>query len=381
MFGSLKSLWIRVPLWRFFVMSGVLLTILFVLYPPNLGDGYEKSTISAIGTASYSQQAQAVPQAVSPQTSAVATISAKPNGISPSSPAGEVYAPRSAMNTTVALHAKQKRETGNTTAAATPATNSLPITSIPKTAELSMVTADTTAKPNDVGIDKAILGRLYTGSIQVDGFKLPLPSGNWVKLSTTTVNAPTATGVGFFFGKIEHKRLVAAIKGYVMRSKDNPGAGFPEAKGCTKADPTRNFVLIEEVTPFDNEACWFIHSYFTPPWQQWADRSVKIDAIDRAAAGDMAAKGVTYPQDFVEVHFIRSAKWGGMEVHYLFSPEAEGITSNTVLSYADMDWRANNIVHHPEKIAYVDKLKAWGMMFWPQFKASFAEAEPVADVK
>lgn len=219
------------------------------------------------------------------------------------------------------------------------------------------------------------MGHVYSGSVQVDGYRVPLPSGNWVSLANTSIKLSTANGFGFFLGKIEHKRLTALVKGYVLRSKDKPGAGFDVTKGCTDADPSRNFVSIEEMVSHGNQACWRIHSYYTPAWQKWADRTENIEQIERAAAGDMQAKGVTYAQDFVDVRFSRFTTWGGMEVHYMFSPAEEGISSNTVLSYADMDWRANNIVRYPEKVAYVNNLEKWGTSFWPKFKAGFAEGE------
>ncbi|WP_211442064.1 hypothetical protein [Collimonas humicola] len=354
MWATFRTLWLRAPLWRLAVMSALLLTMLFVLYPPQPLDGKQKPANTVKNTADYLSQKTVLPVLPLPKTPVVAAK----NQAGPATPV---------TGSAVAAHSK-------------PAVDVAAAAAMPKTASVSMVTTDAKSDGSS-GINNATMGRLYSGSIQIDGFKLPLPPGNWVRLAAIGIKVPTATGNGFFFGKIENKRLVAALSGYVLKSKDNPGAGFNEAKSCTKADPTRNFVSIEEVIPFDNEACWLIHSYFTPPWQQWADRSINISVIDRAAAGDLTAKGVTYPQDLVDVHFIRFAKWGGMEVHYLFSPEAEGISSNTVMSYADMDWRGNNIGRYPEKVAYVDKLKAWGEMFWPKFKAGFAEAEPAADLK
>jgi hypothetical protein len=109
-------------------------------------------------------------------------------------------------------------------------------------------------------------------------------------------------------------------------------------------------------------------------WSRWADRAVRISAIDRAAAGDMSAKGVTYPQDFVVSTFTRTEKWGLLEVMYLFSPDAEGISSRVALSVTDTDWTPANVSRYPEKVAYIDKQKAWGMAFWPKFKTAFDEA-------
>ncbi len=88
-----------------------------------------------------------------------------------------------------------------------------------------------------------------------------------------------------------------------------------------------------------HQACWTIrNSVFATPWSKWADRAVKIVSLDRAAAGDMTAKGVTFPQDFMGLTFTRTEKWGLLEVMYLFSPDADGISSNTALAVGEADW-------------------------------------------
>lgn len=123
--------------------------------------------------------------------------------------------------------------------------------------------------------------------------------------------------------------------------------------------------------PQGHQACWTIRSYYATPWLQWADRAIKLPVIDRMAAGDMSAKGVSFPQDFIALTLTRTEKWGLLEVMYLFSPEAEGISSHAALSVRETDWTPWNIGRYPEKVAYVEKLKAWGTAFWPRFKAAF----------
>jgi len=125
------------------------------------------------------------------------------------------------------------------------------------------------------------------------------------------------------------------------------------------------------MTPNGHQACWTIRNVYTTPWMRWADRSLKLQSIDRAAAGAMTADGVTFPQDFVSVTFTRTEQWGLLEVMYLFSPESEGITSNTVLTVGESDWTPANTAKYPEKLAYVDKIKSWGIEFWPAFKGAF----------
>lgn len=337
-------LWRRAPWWRGLLMSAMLLSLLFVLYRP-------------------------IP---SPPTDAGVQLGALAHYVRPAATAGGVAAV--GLPDTAPAPAASRP-------AAKPAAVSVarPVSTTPKTAALSL--AGPSSAQDSLGIDHALAGRLYSDFVAINGYKVPLPAGKWVQLANTSINIPSATGSGFFLGKIEHKRLVGAVSGMVLRSKDKPGAGYPEVTGCARPDPTRNFALVEEVVAFDNQSCWRIHSYYTPPLQKWADRSVNIGVLDRAAAGAMAAKGIDYPQDLVDVRMSRFTKGAGMEVHYMFNPEVEGISSSTVVSYTDMDWRANNIVRYPEKQAYVEKLKAWGAQFWPKFKAAFSDDESALDAR
>ena len=359
--GAFRALCSRAPLWRFFLMLASLASMLFILYPPDLLRGKSKPAVSpANEVATYSNP-------VTPLNPVSPTASQAGNAVVANPPPALITKPAGAAAPVDAVDIRA------------PATKNAPAAPSPKTADLSLATVGATSAADDSGINSALMGRTYSGSIHVDGYKIPLPSGNWVSLANMGIKLPTANGLSFFLGKIKHKHLVAVVKGIVVRSKDRPGAGFAEVKGCTEIDPTRNFAFVEEAVPFGNQACWRIHSYYTPPWLKWADRSIKIDPLDRAAAGDMQAEGVTYAQDFVDVRFSRFTTWGGMEVHYMFSPEEEGIPSNAVLSYLDMDWRANNIVRYPEKIAYINNLEKWGATFWPQVKAGFAEGQRADD--
>jgi hypothetical protein len=249
-----------------------------------------------------------------------------------------------------------------------------PPPSAPRTAKLSLATPSAQpAAPGTSGIDPALMGRMYHDSIMVDGFKLPMPPGEWAMLANTSVKAlkdPNNTGMNYFLGRIENKRLVAAIIILAMRSQ---GSGFVKFDGCD--NPDNIYSMKEDVEPFGHQSCWVIHSFFTPPWQQWGDQATKLSNLMRAAAGDLAAKGITYPQDLVAVQFYRSETWGLLETSYLFSPEASHITSNVAPSFRDADWFGPNLHRYPEKVAYAEKLEAWGNVFWPRVKAAFDEGK------
>jgi hypothetical protein len=327
------ALWRRAPLWRFFVLTAGLLTFVFVLFPPS-GPG-NAAPVASPDRATYTPPAR-VPDA--------STVASAPPKIAPTS------------------DAKPAR---------------LPVANKPKQAVLSMATPNPRAPTNDTGLDPALLGHLYRDSVTIDGYAVPLPPGEWANLAHSTITMPTATGDVHFLGRIRNKRLVGAVRAFAVRSKEQPGAGFPEVKSCTEENPGRTYVAIEgTMTTNGHQACWTIRTVYATPWSRWADHAVKLAAIDRAAAGDMTATGVTYPQDFVSATFTRTETWGLLEVMYMFSPETEHISSHTALSVNESDWTPANVGRYPEKVVYIDKLKAWGVAFWPQFKQAFDAAQP-----
>jgi hypothetical protein len=240
-----------------------------------------------------------------------------------------------------------------------------------------MVTGHADASPDPSGLDAALRGTAYRGTARIDGYDVPLPPGDWLKLAFSTINAPGSAGEMFFLGQVRDKRLVGAMRIFAGRSKSLPGDGFNEVKSCSEVNPYRiHAVLDEPLAPHGHQACWTIRNVYAEGWSHWGDRASHLSTLDRAAAGDMAAKGVTYPQDMVMLTFTRTETWGLLEIGYLFSPDAEGIRSTTVLSVADSDWTAQNLAHEPDKAAYVARLKTWGDAQWPRIKSAFAQGAP-----
>lgn len=312
-----KSLWARAPWWRTCLMAATLLSTAVVLFPPSMGTTNRNAS-------------RALPEQVAYQPQR-----------NPTSP-----------------HSQQGRAT-------------------PSTANISLATPGAASPQDPSGLDRALIGRTYTGTVKVDGYEVPLPAGQWAMLANSSVRTLKASGMAYFFGRIEKKRLVGVVQIIGLKSNERPGDGFKQANGCVAGNPDLNYVFIESITPFEHQGCWSMTNIYTPPYLQWADPAIKISFLDRAAAGDMAAKGVTYPQDFMVLRFFRAEKWGLLEASYWFSPELEGIASSSVLSFREADWQVRNISRFPEKLAYAGKLKKWGAAFWPTFQQAFATGGPL----
>ncbi|WP_158902630.1 hypothetical protein [Burkholderia sp. L27(2015)] len=315
----------------------------------------------------------------SPTPEAVTYNSQQNQTIVHAAPAGDVT-PNAKLAHTVTAQAlantiQKQPNKGATSQSITAVPASTRTTRAPANAQISLALPNGAESKDPSGLDNALLGRTYRQSISVIGFDVPLPPGQWAELANSSIHLRGASGMAYFLGRIEHKRLVGGVRVFAVRSSDLPGTGFSAANGCTSGNPDLNYLFIESITPFDHQACWLINNFFTPPLQQWADRAIRISSLDRAAAGDLAAKGVSYPQDLVDVRFTRAEKWGLLEVTYLFNPEGDGIASNTALSARESDWHAPNIGRFADKVAYVAKMRDWGESFWPRFQQAFASGK------
>jgi hypothetical protein len=326
-------LWQRAPIWRLSGLSAAVLTLIFVLFfhaAPN-----QSVPAHTSGQASYVSQPAVGVSAAPPSIAAASTVNSNP--------------------------AHQ---------------SALPSAPPARTASLSLATPGNSS--NAAGdLDNALGGRTYSGSVNVDGYKVPLPVGKWVILSSAHYKSPRAAGELVFLGQVKSKRLVGGARIAALHTLGKAGAGFPpKLNGCFGVNHVDLYVVSEAMDANGHQSCWLVDSFFTPPLQQWADRATRIDALERAAGGDLAAKGVTYPQDFVRVRMTRTEAWGLLEVAYLFNPEVASIKSNDAISKADTDWDRGNISRYSEKLAYIEKMKQWATQFWPVFKAAFATGTP-----
>jgi hypothetical protein len=226
------------------------------------------------------------------------------------------------------------------------------------------------------GLEKAVLGRTFQSTLLVSGFQVPLPPGEWAILAKGTLTGnvhPENKGNIYFLGHIVRKRLVGAIWVQAMHS---PGFGFEHNQNCTNPD---NLYVLDQSVGVEHQACMWIRSFFSADMQQWADKTAHLDQLARAAGRDLAAKGVTYPQELVTVGFQRAEKWGEITAGYLFSPEKDGISSSIAPSYRDSEWYKANLQRYPEKLAYVTRLQQWAMSFSPKFQVAFDGGKQAGD--
>lgn len=326
---TFSHLWRRAPAWRLIGLVAALLTALCVLFPTRVpAPTPVSSNLASVPPASYTPQP------------------------------GTTITPKTFLG-------PAPTQTASSASAAKP----LQV----RTAHLSLATPDSrTDAPNR--LNDAMAGQRIHGSLRVDGFEVPLPPGDWLQLAGMNFHIPTASGEVVVLGLVENRRLM----GFARIEAGRGTTGFRAVPGCDRQNANTNALVKEALEPFGHQACWMISHTFLAPWQAWADRATKLPALDRAAAGDLSAKGVSYPPEMMSVRFTRAERWGVLEVRYGFNPEEDHITSSNVATYVDSDWEPANIARYPDKVTYVDKLKHWANGFWPRFKAAFDAGKPAS---
>jgi hypothetical protein len=362
MASHVKTLWRRSAAWRFCLLMALLLTMLAVLFPPRMRAPPTPPLPAPIANSRYQ-----IPAALAASATAPAGSGSKTSASAPAAAA----APALPVQRTSLGSANPAIARSVAPPAATSPPNSAGNQAQVATLSLATPGGQSTIDQRS-GLDRALLGRTYQDYILASGFKVPLPPGQWAMLANTSIAArahPENRGIAYFLGDIENKRLVGAVWFYALRSTPPPGVGFEEFKGC--AMPDNLYSSHGQVAAFGHQSCWTMHAFFTPPMQQWADKAVKMDETVRAAAGDMAAKGVTYPQDFVIVQFFQSETWGLLNVSYLFSPDKDGVSSDVAPTLQDSDWFGTHVQKSAQQMAYVEKLRNWGEAFLPKIMAVF----------
>ncbi|MEX3693381.1 hypothetical protein AB3X91_19020 [Paraburkholderia sp. BR14263] len=357
--APVKSLWTRAPLWRACLSVAVLLSVGVVSFLPT------RHSVDTIPSPEVPRPALRDPQ----QFKAPPGPAAIQAPVAEVVPAAVAQAPASTVPKPASAEAKSK------TPAAIPTADSGQTAQAPVHAHVVPAAPGPAIRADSSGLDSPLVGRTYRQSIEIEGFMVPLPPGQWAVLANSSGRLHGTSGVAYFLGRIEQRRLVGAIRLFAVRSDELPGTGFPAANGCRSGNPDLNYLALEEVTPYGHQACWLINNFFASPLQQWEDRALRMPALDRLAGRDLSAKGMSFPQDFVDVRFTRAETWGLLEVSYLFDPELDGIESSTSLSASESDWHAPNVGRFPDKVAYLAKMRDWGEGLWPRFKLAFASGE------
>jgi len=211
-----------------------------------------------------------------------------------------------------------------------------------------------------------LMGKTVTGDVAAQGKSVPLPPGQWIVVAYFP--APDPGGVeSLFLDQVRRDKLSRAVLVQASTQVGASATGFRQSAQCARTA----LLYVKTITneEFGRQDCWTInHNLSTPS----AERDTP--PIIRAAIGDLELRGVKYPPVLLSAFFRLADKQSFLHAVYYFNPETDGITSKPAI-WEESDWNRNYIYQYPEKIAYVEKLRAWAEAWHPAVRDGFQGAD------
>src|SRR5215470_7509177 len=200
-----------------------------------------------------------------------------------------------------------------------------------------------------------------TGYIVAQGMTVPLPPGQWVVVAHFA--APDHGGVeSLFLAQMRRDKLSRAVLVQASAQADESAAGFKRSAQCAR--PALLYAKTISNEDLGRQDCWTIdHSVSL---RQERDTPPIIDA----AISELEARGVNNPPVLLLAFFRLADRQKSLDVVYYLNPETDGITSKPA-SWDESDWNRNHIHQYPDKIAYVEKLRAWADAWYPAVREGF----------
>jgi hypothetical protein len=202
--------------------------------------------------------------------------------------------------------------------------------------------------------------------VMAQGMTVPLPPGQWVVVAH--VPAPDRGGLeSLFLAQVRRDKLSRAVLVRATMQADESATGFRRSAPCARPGVLYAKTIANE--ELGRQDCWTIdHDAST--------RSERDTApMIGAAIGELELRGIKYPPVLLSAFFRLADKQRSLDAVYYFNPETDGITSRPT-SWEESDWNRNDIYKYPDKIAYVEKLRAWAEAWHPAVRDGFLGAGP-----
>jgi len=200
-----------------------------------------------------------------------------------------------------------------------------------------------------------------TAYVATQGMTVPLPPGQWVVVA----HFPAADSGGvesLFLAQMRRDKLSRAVLVQASAQADESAAGFKRSAQCAR--PALLYAKTISNEDLGRQDCWTIdHSVSL---RQERDTPPIIDA----AISELEARGVNNPPVLLLAFFRLADRQKSLDVVYYLNPETDGITSKPA-SWDESDWNRNHIHQYPDKIAYVEKLRAWADAWYPAVREGF----------
>jgi hypothetical protein len=216
-----------------------------------------------------------------------------------------------------------------------------------------------------------LMGKTLTGRVVAQDKSVPLPPGQWIVVAHLL--APNPGGVeSLFLAQPRRDKLSRTVLVQASAPADESARGYRRSAGCARGASLYVKTLSNE--ELGRQDCWSIDH--NPSTQSERE----TPPIIRAAIGELARRGVKYPPVLISASFRLADRQSFLHAVYSFNPEIDGIASKPA-PWDESDWHRNAIHRYPEKIAYVEKLRAWAEAWHPAVRDAFEGIPPAQAVR
>ena len=206
--------------------------------------------------------------------------------------------------------------------------------------------------------------KTMTGYVATQGMTVPLPPGQWVVVAHFPASDPGGIE-SLFLAQMRRDKLSRAVLIQARAQADGSATGFERSAQCAR--PALLYAKTISNEELGRQDCWTIdHNVSMRPERD-------TPPIIGTATGELEARGVKYPAVLLSAFFRMADQQRSLEVVYYLNPETDGITSKPA-SWDESDWNRNGISQYPDKIAYVEKLRAWAETWHPAVRDGFQGA-------
>ncbi len=206
------------------------------------------------------------------------------------------------------------------------------------------------------------LNEEYVGEFRFsNGQALPLPEGTW----TSVARAHRRNNHN---NLLETVTLVATDSGQVTglvigrTNIDAARSGWIIPKLCQRSD-----THLAEVVSYNtrDSFCWgIVHSDHSKNFSGYWGEVLRpyFDYVD--------GRGIAAPKAMIDVEMYKAKPSRFLSARYYWNPEVEGFPAPAVAAWQNSDWNVSNVAGDAEKLAYLERLEAWGRSMIPRFKAA-----------
>ena len=326
-----RILWRRAPAWRMSLLAAVVCSALFFIFPPRTGHRPMPPPLGVSGT----------PATFTPT---LPPLTVPPTGRNTPPLAGPPVAgvPQPVPSPSAVTQGASLRVIASSAPNAAPAIPGTP-----------------------TGEQISLMGKTFTGRLPYLGRQLPLPPGTWTVVAQVFPSAHGDGSEGTALAEHVNARLVGLTVFTGTGPQARGGTGYRPFTQCQRTALT--VVVVHANEEFGVQNCWTInHNTGTDAWS-----AKGAHPLMRAAAGALQVTAVAIPETLLSVYYRLADKQGFLNVLYYFNPEREGIRTRPTATWEESDWHRDYIARYPDKVAYVQRLKAWATAHHQALAESF----------